>query len=63
MGSAQRLSNGNYHFSVTVQDDNSPKAQAIEVTPAGKIAYVMELPQAGTYRSNRLADLYTPPNR
>lgn len=64
MGSAHRLSNGNYHFTAgSPRIDDIVKSQAIEVTPQGKIVFVLETPRTTTYRSNRVADLYTPPNR
>jgi arylsulfate sulfotransferase len=64
MGSAHRLSNGNYHFNTgAVVKDGNVRAKAIEVTPNGKIVYVLDAPGASIYRSNRVADLYTPPNR
>jgi arylsulfate sulfotransferase len=64
VGSAHRLENGNYHFTAgSVRKDGSPMSKAIEVTPDGKIVYVLDTPGSTTYRSNRVADLYTPPNR
>jgi arylsulfate sulfotransferase len=64
MGSAHRLSNGNYHFTTgVVSKDDTIRSKAIEVTPDGKIVYVLDTPGTTTYRSNRVADLYTPPNR
>ena len=64
MGSAHRLSNGNYHFAAgSARKDGMTIAKAIEVTPDGKIVYVLDTPGTSTYRSNRVADLYTPPNR
>jgi arylsulfate sulfotransferase len=64
MGSAHRLSNGNYHFNAgSVRKDGMGLTKAIEVTPDGKIVYVLDVPGSSTYRSNRVADLYTPPNR
>jgi arylsulfate sulfotransferase len=64
MGSAHRLKNGNYHFTTgaTIKD-GMPTGKSIEVTPDGKIVYVLDMPGGSTYRSNRVADLYTPPNR
>jgi hypothetical protein len=60
MGSAQRLSNGNFHFSASVIRTNASRnAHAIETTPDGTIVYTLETMPA--YRSNRIADLYTPP--
>lgn len=63
MGSAQRLSNGNYSFTVNFNKDGSFGSKAIEVTPNGKIVYLLDAPGTPNYRSNRVADLYTPPNR
>jgi hypothetical protein len=64
VGSAQRLSNGNYHYTMgAVRKDNIGSARAVEVTPDGKIVYELETPGTSTYRAYRVADLYTPPNR
>ena len=64
MGSSHRLKNGNYHFTTgAVRQDGTGTAKSIEVTPDGKIVYVLDTPGNTTYRSNRVADLYTPPNR
>src|SRR5262249_6982276 len=63
VGSAQRLSNGNFHFTTgAVLKDISFAARSIEITPAGKVIYALESTGALIYRSNRVADLYTPPN-
>jgi len=60
MGSAQRLSNGNFHFTAsTLRNNTSRSAHSVETTPDGKIVYTLET--VPTYRSNRVADLYTPP--
>jgi hypothetical protein len=60
MGSAQRLSNGNFHFTAsTIRNNASRNARSVETTPDGKIVYTLETLPA--YRSNRIADLYTPP--
>jgi hypothetical protein len=64
MGSAHRLRNGNYHFTTgTFRKDGRFGSRSIEVTPDGKIVYMLETPGTSTYRSNRVADLYTPPDR
>ena len=64
VGSAHRLSNGNYHFTAgSVRKDGTSMSRAIEVTPDSKIVYVLDTPGSTTYRSNRVADLYTPPDR
>ena len=60
MGSAQRLSNGNFHFTAsTVRNHASRYARSVETTPDGKIVYMPET--RPVYRSTRIADLYTPP--
>jgi hypothetical protein len=64
VGSAQRLSNGNFHFNTgALLMDASFGARAIEITPAGKVIYSLETTGAFVYRSNRVMDLYTPPVR
>ncbi|HVP00267.1 MAG TPA: aryl-sulfate sulfotransferase [Bryobacteraceae bacterium] len=64
VGSAQRLSNGNFHFNTgAVMKDASFGARSIEITPEGKIVYSLETTGALVYRSNRIPDLYTPPVR
>ena len=64
VGSAQRLSNGNFHFNTgALLKDSSFGARSIEVTPEGKIVYALEMTGAFVYRSNRVMDLYSPPVR
>jgi hypothetical protein len=64
VGSAQRLSNGNYHFTVgALLNDTSFGGRSIETTPDGKVIYELEITGALMYRSNRIANLYTPPSR
>ena len=57
-GSAQKLSNGNYQFGSGFV--SGIRAQSIEVTPQGAVAYVNQVDGAFAYRSWRLASLYTP---
>ena len=64
VGSAQRLSNGHYHFATgAIITDTSLGGKAIETDAEGKIVYALEITGALMYRSNRIADLYTPPSR
>lgn len=64
VGSAQRLSNGNFHFTTgSLLQDISFAGQSLEVTPQGKVVFALEATGAMIYRSNRVADLYTPPDR
>jgi hypothetical protein len=64
VGSAQRLSNGNYHFDSGFILDPSGSgngvAQSVEVDLAGNIVYGIEFGQL-MYRSFRMKDLYTAP--
>jgi arylsulfate sulfotransferase len=61
LGSAQRLSDGNYHFNAGVIFDPTsavnPTALSLEVDPAGNIVSSVQF-LASVYRSFRLADLY-----
>lgn len=61
LGSAQRLSGGNFHFNAGVIFDPAsavnPTALSIEVDPAGNIVSSVRF-LASVYRSFRLADLY-----
>jgi hypothetical protein len=64
VGSAQHLSNGNFHFTTgAVLKDVSFAPRSMEITPEGKVIYALETTAALIYRSNRVQDLYTPPNR
>jgi len=64
LGTAQLLSNGNYHFDAGFIPDPTNRAarisQALEVDPGGNIVWGMQI-NAQEYRSFRLNDLYTPP--
>ncbi len=57
LGSAQKLPNGNYHFTLGWLPNSS--SQSVEVDPAGRIVYALQV-QTQEYRSFRMADLYTP---
>ncbi len=57
VGSADLLSNGNIQWQAGYINGDS--AQTFEFTPSGDLVY-KELSQVLTYRSFRLADLYTP---
>jgi len=64
VGSAQRLSNGNFHFTTgSLFKDASFAGRSIEITPEGKIVFTLETLGFVVYRSNRIADLYTPTAR
>jgi hypothetical protein len=64
LGSAQRLTNGDYHFDsgfiAPPPGSTSPFfTQAVEVDAAGRIVFGLRI-GAQEYRSVRMRDLYTP---
>ena len=59
LGSAQLLSNGNYHFLNGFVDQASPHSRSIEVGPNGQFHWVF-CSDGAVYRSFRMRDLYTP---
>ncbi len=61
-GSAQGLSNGNYHFQ-SGSTIPSLSAKSIEVTPDGEQVLMLETPLVLEYRAFRMRDLYTPYKR
>ncbi len=61
VGSAQRLANGDLHaLAGFVPGDHGRSCRSIEVTPQGQVVFSQELEGAGSYRSFRVVDLYTP---
>ena len=58
LGSAQRLSNGNYHFGSGLVGGSH--TSAVETTPTGTITSLLNVP-AVDYRVFRLRDLYSAP--
>lgn len=61
LGSAQLLSNGNYHFLAGINNGASGTfSQSIEVLPDGTIGFI-EQSNTTAYRSFRMPDLYSPP--
>ena len=57
LGSAQLLSNGNYHFNLGWMPNT--RSQALEYDPAGRLVTQIET-DTQQYRSFRIRDLYTP---
>ena len=57
LGSAQRLTNGNYHFDVGWMPDTT--SQAVEFNGDGKLQSKIDV-QTQQYRSFRMQDMYTP---
>jgi arylsulfate sulfotransferase len=69
LGSAQKLSNGNYHFLAGGIAGSQPSpvpgfpaglSESIEVDPAGNILFTLQAPYHTTYRSFRLKSMYQP---
>jgi arylsulfate sulfotransferase len=63
IGSAQSLSGGGFSFESGMVNPASVSSRATEVGPDGKIVYAQQTDGAGTYRSFRVPDLYTPPRK
>ena len=61
LGSAQVLSNGNYHFNSGLIDPQNVYAIGDEVLPDGTLDYGLQIDRA-VYRSFRMPDMYTPPS-
>lgn len=61
LGTAELLSNGNYHFEAGWILPGA-YSTSIETTPGGGVAFALQ-EQALTYRSYRLQDMYTPPSK
>jgi arylsulfate sulfotransferase len=57
LGSAQRLSNNNFHFDIGYLSDG---AYSTEISPGGDTVYSLHS-AAPEYRSFRMSDLYSPP--
>ena len=58
LGSAQKLPNGNYHFTLGwLQPGTS--SQSVEVDPSGNAVYSLQV-GSPNYRSFRMRDIYTP---
>ena len=63
LGAAEELGNGNYHFDAgTVTTPNGARAFAVEVDACGQAVSTMEA-NALLYRSFRISDMYTPPEK
>jgi arylsulfate sulfotransferase len=63
VGSAQKLENGGFTFEAGFINPSSIYAQAIETSAEGKIVYVQQVEGVITYRSFRVADIYSAPQR
>ncbi len=66
VGSAQRLSNGDYHFDEGYLTNPAPYNQSTEVRPTsvqGTLGFKFQLNGNFAYRSFRMSDLYTLPQK
>ena len=63
VGSAQSLSGGGFSFESGFINPPAPFSRTTEVSADGKIVYTQQVDGALTYRSFRVADLYTPPRK
>jgi hypothetical protein len=64
LGSAQLLGNGDYNFDAGAAFDADPiYNESIEVSPAGTIGFALKITGATCYRSFRLPNLYTAPEK
>ncbi len=61
VGSAQALENGGFTFEAGFINPDSIYARAIETSAAGKVVYVQQTYGGITYRSFRVADMYSAP--
>jgi arylsulfate sulfotransferase len=63
VGSAQALENGGFTFEAGFINPSSIYARAIETSAEGKVVYVQQTDGAITYRTFRVADMYSAPKR
>ncbi len=63
IGSAQSLSGGGFSFESGFINLPAVSSRATEIGADGKIVYAQQTDGAGTYRSFRVPNLYTPPRR
>ena len=63
IGSSQSLADAGFSFESGFLNMPAVSSRATEVGPDGKIVYAQQTDGAGTYRSFRVPDLYTPPRK
>jgi arylsulfate sulfotransferase len=63
LGTAELLANGDYHFEAGYGIGPPTYAEAIEVFPNSTLSLTMKLHGFPCYRSFRMTDLYTPPDK
>jgi arylsulfate sulfotransferase len=62
-GSAELLSNGDYHFDAGLASTTPTYSEAIEVFPDATLGFSMKVSNVSCYRSFRMASLYIPPDK
>jgi hypothetical protein len=63
LGTAELLSNGDYHFDAGYGPGAVPYSQSIEVFPNASLGFIVEVNAESTYRTFRLSNLYVPPDK
>jgi hypothetical protein len=64
LGTAELLSNGDYHFEAGFASTNPSYSEAIEVFPNSTLGFTLELANGvKCYRNFRMVSLYTPPTK
>ena len=63
LGTAELLSNGDYHFEAGFAAGSPTYSEAIEVHPDATLGFTMKTAISPGYRSFRLPNLYTPPEK
>ena len=63
LGSAQLLKNGGYTFEAGTIGAPSLYARAVETSADGKVVYALQIEGASVYRSFRVADMYSSPDK
>ena len=63
LGSAQSLKNGGYSFEAGTINAPSVYSRAVETSADGKVVYALQVEGSSVYRSFRVADMYSSPDK
>jgi len=63
LGSAQSLKNGGYTFETGTLNSPPLSSRAIETSADGKVVYALQVEGGSVYRSFRVADMYSSPDK
>ena len=63
LGTAELLSNGDYHFEAGYASTTPVYSEGIEVFPNGTLGYTTRINGVPNYRNFRMVDLYNPPEK